>query len=277
MRLAPTLMAVALMAVSLMATLAGRPAAADHFMTLKDMLAGKALELTALQRSHLKSLSAMASDARLTDYFYAADSKRPIRMPEVRRLLSEHDTGAELCLVDKRGNEHLRMVRGKMARDAELAHDEMDAPFFRPGIALKEGASHVSQPYFSPDVEEWVVGFVVPVVPGEAFLHFEYPLKDYERLLRTGEEYEGRYLLTLDPAGNIVADSRRGKLTSRPGPDKMLPSIAKGPSALPPEVVAAVLSGQPGEMRATVDGKPMGFTWVQLPGLVLVAFETVKP
>ncbi|MBF0161956.1 MAG: cache domain-containing protein [Magnetococcales bacterium] len=141
-------------------------------------------------------------------------------------LLHKQFPIGEMCLIDQTGQEHLRVVQGKV-EDAHFFSDtESDSPFFAPSFMAKEGEVHVSKPYMSPDSRYWVIAYTAPVVlaNGEkpAFFHFEIPLEAYGKLLSTLDygyatahqqsrkdvEEEGRYFI-ISSEGLLMADSRQ--------------------------------------------------------------------
>ncbi|MCC7167234.1 MAG: cache domain-containing protein [Rhodospirillales bacterium] len=132
----------------------------------------------------------------------------------------------ETCLVDRQGQEHMRVVGGAVKEPAEFSSEENTAPFFAPTLALTPGRVHLSEPYMSPDVFRWVVAFATPLPPGAdgktpGFFHIEVPLALYQDILATKEysfanahapmrdlDEQGRTFL-IDRNGRLIADSRR--------------------------------------------------------------------
>ncbi|MBF0428243.1 MAG: cache domain-containing protein [Magnetococcales bacterium] len=131
----------------------------------------------------------------------------------------------EACLIDRQGQEHLRMVQGKLEDSQFFSADESDSPFFKATFALKEGEVFTSEPYMSPDSMHWVTAYTAPVVldTGDkpAFFHFEIPLDVYGKLISTvdysysmahqaakaDKDEEGRFFI-VNKDGLVVADSR---------------------------------------------------------------------
>jgi hypothetical protein len=257
------------------------PAFADA-AALQALLERNAAAISRLQADHLAELAAMADAPAVHEYFLAPADKRAGKLAGVKAALAGRQTGSELCLIDNHGSEHLRAVHGRLAGDTELAHDEVDAPFFAAAMALPQGASYVSEPYLSPDVEEWVIGFVVPVIPGEAILHFEHSLREYQGALAQGGGEERSFVLAIDHAGNIVADSRHAVATRMvPGKDTpraYFENLFKGADALPPAVAAVIASGgKVGAGRVAWGGHDYLLAHKTLRGLSLVAFERQAP
>src|SRR3954466_1356691 len=63
----------------------------------------------------------------------------------------------EACFINADGEEFARVVRGHVAPAADLSTEEEQAPFFGRTFALDVGQTHQTQPYISPDTNEWVV------------------------------------------------------------------------------------------------------------------------
>jgi diguanylate cyclase (GGDEF)-like protein len=91
----------------------------------------------------------------------------------------------EACLIDGRGRELARVVRGDRAPRSDLSLEEEKAPFFAPTLALRPGQVFQAAPYESPDTGEWVISNSTPVpgvrVPGGALLHFEVTVESFRR------------------------------------------------------------------------------------------------
>jgi diguanylate cyclase (GGDEF)-like protein len=130
----------------------------------------------------------------------------------------------EACLIDRGGGEIARAVKGKVAPLADLSPDETEAPFFAPTFALKPGQVYHSEPYLSPDTNEWVIANSTPIpTPGriKAIVHFEITLESLRRAIAT-DPVGGYDILVLDArSGAVLVDSRYeqragGKL-GRPG------------------------------------------------------------
>jgi methyl-accepting chemotaxis protein len=88
----------------------------------------------------------------------------------------------EICVIGSHGAEDARCVKGVMAADDDLSPDESDNPFFEPTIETPVGQVYRSeQPYFSPDVHDWVLAHATPIdLPDgqrAGLLHFEIPLE----------------------------------------------------------------------------------------------------
>ncbi|MEO5375472.1 MAG: cache domain-containing protein [Alphaproteobacteria bacterium] len=132
---------------------------------------------------------------------------------------------AESCLVDKEGQEHMRVVGGKVQPSSLFSSEEGDTSFFGPTLRLSRGGVFMSDPYLSTDAYEWVTAFASPVVSLDneklGFFHFEVPIAVYESVIRTREfafvsnrdtavdrDEEGRFFI-MDGKGRLVADSRQ--------------------------------------------------------------------
>lgn len=157
----------------------------------------------------------------------------------------------ETCLVDQYGQEHMRVVGGKVEKSEHFSNEEHDAPFFAPSLAAKAGEVYVSDPYMSSDAHRWVIAFTSPVVIDEgkkpAFYHFEVPLEIHQELLSTTDyafatkgaghpdvDEEGRGFILDRDRNLLIGDSRQRinyRLKAERHPDKN-PDL---PHYLPPE------------------------------------------
>jgi hypothetical protein len=244
---------------------------------VKALVADKAATIGKIQGEHIAELRVMAQIPALRDYFQAPEKERPNRMDAVEKALAGRQMGSELCLIDGHGSEHLRAVRGRVAPESELAQDEDSAPFFRAGIRLPAGGLHVSTPYLSPDVEEWVIGYVVPVLPGEAILHFEHTLRELQAVASQGTSGSGRFVLLIDPRGYVVADSRTpvalGLVGSEMEAKAYFKNIKAPQAGYPAELSAALTARAPKELKLQMDGKPYDVSWQEAQGLFIVGFD----
>src|SRR5919202_1693422 len=59
------------------------------------------------------------------------------------------DSIGEACFINARGEEFARVVRGDVARPADLSTDEQSTVFFAPTFALRFGQVHQTRPYIS--------------------------------------------------------------------------------------------------------------------------------
>ena len=91
----------------------------------------------------------------------------------------------EACFIDRGGAESARAVKGKIAPLSDLSNDETGANFFHPAFGLEPGQVYQSQPYVSPDTDEWVIANATPIprVDGvkAAIVHFELTLESIRR------------------------------------------------------------------------------------------------
>ncbi|MBF0285194.1 MAG: CZB domain-containing protein [Magnetococcales bacterium] len=119
----------------------------------------------------------------------------------------------ETCLIDNTGQEHLRITNGEIAPADDFSSEENKAPFFDPTFKLSAGKAHVAYPYMSPDAEMWVFAYTAPVRLEDgsqpALFHMEIPVALFQKTLQQGAAGEKSHYFILDPAGLIVADSRR--------------------------------------------------------------------
>src|SRR5919112_1694477 len=104
----------------------------------------------------------------------------------------------EACFIDADGEELARVVRGNIAPAADLSTEEEQAPFFTPSFGLDFGQTHQTQPYVSPDTDEWVVAnaTLVPQPDGRkrAILHFEVTIESFRRAMGATESAELRVI-----------------------------------------------------------------------------------
>ncbi|MEO5374778.1 MAG: hypothetical protein H7840_10930 [Alphaproteobacteria bacterium] len=260
----------------LVTAIGGGARAADDASAVRALVESSVSAISKVRASRVATLSGIASHGQILEYFKSPEGERKAQLPAVKSFLKDADMGSELCLIDNQGVEHLRVVRGRFASDKELSKEEMDAPFFAPGMVLREGQSYQSNPYFSPDVEEWVLGVAVPVIPGQAILHFEHPVKEYHDALASAVG-GGHLALAVDRVGHIVINSR-DMATSRPAdlmvnPRTYFLSIRRGEGAMPAEVVRAMLAGEPGEAQVTWRGANYLMAWKPTDGLTIAVLE----
>jgi diguanylate cyclase (GGDEF)-like protein len=119
--------------------------------------------------------------------------------------LFPHSVG-EACFIDRGGAEVARAVKGEVAPAAHLSHDETGAAFFEPAFAVPAGMVFQSQPYRSPDTDEWVVANTVSIASRAhrkaAIVHFELTVDSFRREAKLS-----------DSDFNIaVVDARTGKV-----------------------------------------------------------------
>lgn len=173
--------------------------------------------------------------------------------------LHERFPMGETCLVDRYGQEHMRVVRGKVQKSAHFSGEEHGSPFFRPSLDAKAGEVYLSDPYMSSDVYRWVIAFTSPVIIGKGqppgFYHFELPLEIHQQLVSTVDyafavrgaslpdsEEEGRVFI-LDRGKNLlIADNRQAidyELKAERHPEKN----TELPHYLPPERIEDYLPG----------------------------------
>lgn len=159
----------------------------------------------------------------------------------------------ETCLIDRHGQEHMRVVGGKVEKPEHFSNEEHGAPFFTPSFAAEGGEIYMSAPYMSADAHRWVIAFTSPVVieKGQkpAFYHFEVPLAVHQQLISTEDfgftskdkgrpdaEEEGRVFILDRDNGLLIADNRQSidyELKAERHPDKN-PDL---PHYLPPEKI----------------------------------------
>lgn len=245
--------------------------------SLKALVEQRAAALDADHWQHILALQELAKVDLVRGYYSMTDKERAARRADLEAAIKGRSIGLEMCLIDNRGNEHMRAVRGRLALPSELAKDEVDAPFFKPAMALKEMQTFVSPPYYSPDADQWVIGFVVPIVPGTAILHYEDSLSEYQEIITKGVSGEARFLLLVDRNGYVVGDSRHDLPVTPKGLSTEAAAyfnhVTTGPDPLPGDLAKAILAGGVGEARVTWNGKRYDTAYVGLQGYTVVGFE----
>lgn len=208
----------------------------------------------------------------------------------------------ETCLIDRHGQEHMRVVGGKVAEVEHFSAEEHGAPFFEPSFNAKEGEVYISQPYMSADSFRWVIAFTSPVVLEKgkkpAFYHFEVPLQVHQQLVSTVDyafneksaglpDYaeEGRSFILDRERNLLIADSRQTidyelKAARHPEKNPDLPhylppekieDYLPPPSSISnhPEFLAAVAEmkkGSTGSRVVPLSGQTYVLVWAPLPG-----------
>ncbi|MEO5378277.1 MAG: ATP-binding protein [Magnetococcus sp. DMHC-6] len=129
----------------------------------------------------------------------------------------------ETCLIDKTGQEHTRIVNGKIELQKNFSSNEKNQPFFKAAFALEKEQIYLSEPYISPDAKKWVMAIITPIVlidgSKPAIYHFEIPLSMYQQLLQqplglssenhwsfSSPDRNNRFVI-INQSGLIVADS----------------------------------------------------------------------
>jgi hypothetical protein len=156
------------------------------------------------------------------------NNQHQIRKKMESWILSMHNRFpiGETCLIDKTGQEHMRVVGGKIEKPHLFSHEESDAPFFAPSFKKNKGEIYFSKPYMSSDSYQWVIAYTSPIIMDDgskpAFYHFEVPLSIYKKFISTtdfrfldgSDEYdadvyeEGRYFI-VSTDKLLIADSQQ--------------------------------------------------------------------
>lgn len=227
---------------------------------------------------------------KLTDQQHAVRK----RLEEwILKLHSRFPIG-ETCLIDRDGQEHLRVVGGRIEKPVHFSDEEHGAPFFQTSFQVRNGEVYMSEPYMSSDSFSWVMAFTSPVVLDDktkpAFYHFEVPLQVQQHIIRTKDfgfnvyenttpdvHEEGRFFILDRRSGLLIADSKQEinyNLVDERHPDKnedlpdylpseklsdYLPSVESISKA--PQFLAAVNHIRAGE-EAVVDLKIDGEDYV---------------
>lgn len=169
-------------------------------------------------RNHYDELGVI----KLTDQQHAVRK----RLEEwILKLHSRFPIG-ETCLIDRDGQEHLRVVGGRIEKPVHFSNEEHGAPFFQASFQASNGEVYMSEPYMSSDSFNWVMAFTSPVVLDDkntpAFYHFEVPLQVQQQIIRTKEfsfnvyenttpdmHEEGRFFILDWRSGLLIADSKQ--------------------------------------------------------------------
>src|SRR3954453_23671899 len=117
----------------------------------------------------------------------------------------------EACFIDANGEEFARVVRGDVAKAADLSTQEEQTVFFAPTFALGFGQVHQTAPYVSPDTKEWVIANATPIPQPDgrkrAIVHFEVTIESFRRAMGTSH---GAELRVIDArTGRVVIDGSR--------------------------------------------------------------------
>lgn len=192
----------------------GSPAVAE-IAELEKLAAKKAAIIELMHRKARKALVTAAQDSAYSDYFtdHRSQGERQAlkqRIDQISLRVQSRFHVEEMCLIDPDGAEISRIVGDEIAHD--LALDEADAMFFRPGFAQPPRQVHTSPIYMSPDAKKWVVAYVTPVMTQgqkRAILHYEHDLASYQAALDDGSDGREWYVLAVDDNGWIISDSRR--------------------------------------------------------------------
>src|SRR4051794_20022819 len=124
----------------------------------------------------------------------------------------------EACFIDLHGEELARVVRGDVARAADLSTEEERTPFFAPTFALDAGQTHQTKPYVSPDTNEWVIAnaTLIPQPDGHkrAIVHFEVTIESFRRAMGHSEHSELR--VVDGQTGRVVIDGQHPQHVGAP-------------------------------------------------------------
>src|SRR4051812_45657448 len=124
----------------------------------------------------------------------------------------------EACFIDADGEEFARVVRGHVARAADLSTTEEQTPFFAPSFALDIGQTYQARPYISPDTNEWVVANVtrIPQTTGHkgAIVHFEVTIESFRRAMGRSERSDLR--VVDGRTGGVVIDAQHPQRVGPP-------------------------------------------------------------
>lgn len=140
-----------------------------------------------------------------------------IALGEIERLYPE--AVAEVCLIDRGGQEIGRVMDGKVTPQSKLGPDDKGMPFFPVAFGMPFGTVHHSQPYVSMMTGEWVMSNTTQVKtgkgPSRALLHFEVTVESFRKALRSRGHNETVRLVDLRN-GAVIADSETPQQLKKP-------------------------------------------------------------
>jgi hypothetical protein len=253
----------------------------------KALLDAKVAKLKDTHENRAKVLIKLAEDEKLRSFMAG---NRGIRgaLTKFANELQKDAIGREFCLIERSGKELMRLVDGKPSPDSELSDDEDDSPFFRPTFQRHPGEIYIAPVYLSPDANEWVLAYTTPVAGKDAFLHYEFPLKDYRAFLVDGLSGDDRFLLVADHSGFALMDSRaaldtqrkKGKSAMRDYFKQIDFQFDKLRSEGTPEIrdhLRRMLDGEAGQGTITFKGgEKFGLAYRSVDDWVLAIFDRVK-
>ena len=263
------------------------PAAADQD-ALGAFVARKAGVLELLHGKAEKALVTAAQDQTFGQHFHAhSEEERAAlrgRIDQITLAVQRQFAVEEMCLIGENGAEISRIVGNEIAYD--LATNEADAIFFKPGFAQAPRTVYISPIYMSADALRWVTAYVTPiVVAGEkkAILHYEHGLDFYEKTLNSGVDQAGpRVLLTVTKDGWVIFDSRKNipieQVDDSAHPADYFEAFSLGGVTLD-EVMRAIGAEQGAGAGSvtTPDGKNWDVALKHVEDWILLAFEPAGP
>jgi hypothetical protein len=206
---------VAILAISGLSLLSfGVTTACADEASLNKIVAKKVSIIENMHKKATRALVTAAQDKSFGEYFSTEDqATRDGIKPRLDNLSlnvqSKFDVD-EMCLIDRHGHEHSRIVGKAIAPDSDLSTEEASTSFFELAFALQPKKVAIASNYVSPDTGRWVIAYVTPVqVDGEkpAFLHFEHNIDKFRALMNKGVSGDSIVLLT-DRNGFVFSDSR---------------------------------------------------------------------
>jgi hypothetical protein len=178
------------------------------------LVAKKAAVIEMMHGKARKALVTAAQDDRYREYFVAESAEERARLKaEIDRIslrVQAEFHVEEMCLIDPHGAEISRIVENSIAYD--LATNETENVFFAPGFALRPRTVYVSPLYMSADADQWVLGYVTPIVidnVNKAILHYEHGLAIFQQALNKGQGDDSTFIVAVDGDGRVISDSRR--------------------------------------------------------------------
>ncbi|MDX1594437.1 MAG: PDC sensor domain-containing protein [Gammaproteobacteria bacterium] len=201
----------------LFASLSSAPLFATSGEEARQLVNAKARVLFMKHRRAIKALESTLRNPAYKAFFSSPDpERRATHREEIAQTtlkVQRYFDVEEMCLIDRDGNELVRMVAG--ALDPHLSTDEEHNVFFEPAFALPEGDVLVSPVYRSPDSGEWVLAYVTPIALQEenvALLHYEQKLTGVADDLVDGLDPSTQALLAFDEEARVLFDSRDPEL-----------------------------------------------------------------
>ena len=254
-------------ALTLLLACVSVPAHAAALDEVRELVNTKARALFMKHRRAIKALQSTLRNPAFKAFFMTEDeAQRAVHRADIEQStlkVQRYFAIEEMCLIDRDGNELVRMVDG--ALDDHLSDSEENNPFFAPAFLLPEGEVLISEVYVSPDNGRWVQAYVTPIaVAGQnvGLLHYEQEITRIagELFKELGDD---QVLLGFDEGGRLLFDSRSGD--ALPPPDGApLPDSANGRTLQVFEEAAK--AGSPLDDRAVATKRVRGWTLVALQG-----------
>jgi diguanylate cyclase (GGDEF)-like protein len=124
------------------------------------------------------------------------------------------ETIGDVCLVDKKGSKICRNLQNQTTPTQDLSSNKIFKPFSKPGFDLKKGEVYQGTPYFSDEIQEWVVPTVTPIIlsNGEkvGITYFEIKINYFKDLLNRGIRPQTMAFIS-DSKGRILSQTQHNQ------------------------------------------------------------------